>query len=692
MTKEKVKAAIISGSDKTSQAIKEQLDALLGKYITFTPFSQQKWKEQKEAIFDLALASTHILARQIAAKVKDNTTIISLRRTLLKQSWEKVLAIPPGTKLALVNDLLESAEETISLLYELGARHIELIPAYPGNIPDTEMVITPGESQLVPPHVKQIIDIGQRVVDVSTIIDILTRFSLLNDETRKMIAAYSEQIIPRNRGLQMTLQALMNTKNLLHKSLNLVPDGVIAYDNQGYITLFNQSAEQIFRVSGWDVIGRKIEDFLHEQKISHSVLQEAGEEHLIHVNQQDIVLNKLNMESDGLVIGGMFTLQVLQKVEELELKLRSQVKTVGHKAKYSFRDIITRSKKMKQVVETAEKVASTHLNVLILGESGTGKELFAHAIHQASKRAAFPFVAVNCSALPDHLLESELFGYEEGAFTGARKGGKPGLFELAHRGTIFLDEIGDISPNMQSRLLRVIQQKEVLKIGGTQVLPVDVRIVAATNRDLQKMVCEGKFRADLYYRLNVVPIVVPPLRERKEDILALAEYFLQRRNDFRQLPWDVQQLLLQYHWPGNVRELENTMEYLACMSKGSIEATQLPFLSNMGKHSRTTEKKQGTAAAAWAVSAESLPTPHKFSDVDVKFLILQIIYREMANGNTVGRKKLVQLAKRENVLISEYELRKILDALRKEGLIEVSVGRSGCKLTESGYKKVKQRD
>ncbi len=675
MVDTKIKVAVISGFVNTSKAISKQLDILFGKYITFIPFSTKQWTEADVEI-DLALVSSNILARQIASHLKAGTEIIILRRTLLKRSWEKVLSIPHGTRLLVVNDLRDSAEETVALLYELGARHIELIPFYPElvDIPQIDLAITPGESQHVPSFAKQVIDIGERVVDVSTLVDLLTKFGLLNNETRAILRTYSEQIISRSQGLEVTMQGLIHTKNLLQNTLDMVQDGVIAYDNDGIITIFNRSAELILKTRGYEAIGKKIEDLLRREGMDTSILNEEVKDRLIHVKQQNIVWNKLNVESDGETTGAMFTLQVAQKVEELELKLRAQIKAIGHEAKYTFADLITKSEEMNKVVRIAKKVAESDLSVLILGESGTGKELFAHAIHNSSRISKYPFVAVNCSALPDNLLESELFGYEEGAFTGAKRGGKPGLFELAHKGTIFLDEIGDISPTLQSRLLRVIQQKEVLKVGGTKVLPVDVRVIAATNRDLARLVAEGKFRDDLYYRLNVVPIHVPSLRDRKEDIPVLAMHFLKRRHFLGSISSDALALLQEYHWPGNVRELENTMQYLAFMSDGAIEADSLPFSKQV------MQKQNRERACPPSVATTELP---------IESLILSIILQAQQNSQTVGRKKLVQLVRSAGSLVTEYEIRKITERMSQEGLIEVSVGRSGCKLTAKGFAAVK---
>jgi Nif-specific regulatory protein len=260
--------------------------------------------------------------------------------------------------------------------------------------------------------------------------------------------------------------------------------------------------------------------------------------------------------------------------------------------KYRINNIIGNSNKMREVFQMISQVSRSNATVLIRGESGTGKELVANSIHYNSTRSKAPFVKVNCAAIPNNLIESELFGHEKGAFTGAIKQ-KPGRFELAHKGTIFLDEIGSIEPDVQVRLLRVLQEREFERVGGHRTLKVDVRIIAATNKNLEKAVDEESFRGDLYYRLNVFPIYMPPLRERKTDILLLADFFLERyaeENDreVKRLSTPAIDMLMAYHWPGNVRELENCIEraVLLC-EEGAIHSYHLPPTLQTGKESGT---------------------------------------------------------------------------------------------------------
>ena len=237
----------------------------------------------------------------------------------------------------------------------------------------------------------------------------------------------------------------------------------------------------------------------------------------------------------------------------------------------SFDDILGDSDSMVKLKENAKQIAGSSSTVLIQGESGTGKELLARAIHNYGEFSDKPFIAINCAAIPDNLLESELFGYEEGAFSGAKKGGKLGKFQLAHEGTIFLDEIGEMPIHLQPKLLRVLQEREIEKLGGTGTIPVEVRVIAATNRNLEELIKEGKYREDLFYRLNVIPFKMTPLRERKEDIPLLLEYFLDKYNDslgknIKGYTMEAEKTLINYKWKGNVRELQNVVEYMVNMS------------------------------------------------------------------------------------------------------------------------------
>ena len=292
---------------------------------------------------------------------------------------------------------------------------------------------------------------------------------------------------------------------------------------------------------------------------------------LININGQRYMVKYRLISGETSAIGTLITTSSASRILQEEQHIRKGLVRRGLTSKYTFRDIIAVSERMCSKVDMAKKFSRVNSNVLLTGETGTGKELFAHSIHAASARAEQPFVAVNCATLPENLLESELFGYEAGAFSGASREGKTGLFEQAHHGTIFLDEIGEIPVALQAKLLRVLQEKEVRRVGSTNVIPIDVRVISATNVNIQQQIQQGKFRSDLLYRLNTLEIHIPPLRERPEDILPLIEHQMriiaaEQGTTPPELTPEAQELLKQYRWPGNVRELRNICERIVVMS------------------------------------------------------------------------------------------------------------------------------
>ncbi|RKD31266.1 sigma 54-interacting transcriptional regulator [Thermohalobacter berrensis] len=364
-------------------------------------------------------------------------------------------------------------------------------------------------------------------------------------------------------------------KKQLQTILNFAHEGIIAVDKKGIIGVYNAAAEKILGIPASEVIGKKINEAIPNTKLPY--ILKTGKMELGSIQKIDktyIATNRVPIIIENKILGAVATFQDITKIQELEQKIRQQLSERGLIAKHTFKDIKGKSKIIKDTIKLAKKYSLINSTVLIQGESGTGKELFAQAIHNESDRKNGPFVAINCAALPSNLLESELFGYQEGAFTGARKGGKQGLFELAHNGTIFLDEISEMDIRLQSRILRVIQEKEVMRIGDDKVIPVDVRIIAATNKDLRQEVINDNFREDLYYRLNVLNLKIPPLRERKEDIRLLVKVFLEKfkkkyNSKIERIDSEVLTILENYDWPGNVRELQNVIEKIVviCESK-----------------------------------------------------------------------------------------------------------------------------
>ncbi len=351
-------------------------------------------------------------------------------------------------------------------------------------------------------------------------------------------------------------------------------EGIIGVDRENMIRVFNPSAAKILRLSTAATIGRDIREILPEHYIVGCL--QHGKEYLgdiQRINQVNILLNIAPIKVANEITGAIVTFQEASRIVEMEEKIRKELYTKGLVAQYRFEQILGISAEITEVKRIAQEFSAIDATVLISGASGTGKELFAQSMHNCSLRRKGPFVAVNCASLPSNLMESELFGYVEGAFTGANRKGKPGLFELAHKGTIFLDEISEMDKYGQSRLLRVIQERQVRRLGDDKNIPVDVRIIAASNRNLFRLVREGVFREDLFYRLNVLTLNLPVLKERMGDVRFLAEYFLtemcKKLNKTLSVESAALQLLESYEWTGNIRELRNFMERLAIMVRGT---------------------------------------------------------------------------------------------------------------------------
>nr|WP_277603109.1 sigma 54-interacting transcriptional regulator [Brevibacillus sp. SYP-B805] len=376
--------------------------------------------------------------------------------------------------------------------------------------------------------------------------------------------------------------------------INQLYDGLVMCDKHGYITMINETYCEFLGTTIEEAIGKHVTEVIENTRM-HIVLETGKPEidQLMRIGDREIIVSRMPLREGDQIVGALGKVvfsdlrelrSIVERYNIMERKLdfyRQELKRMMG-AKYSFDHLFADHPLMKEAIKLAKRIAQTKSSVFILGESGTGKELFAHAIHEASPRAENAFVRVNCAAIPKDLMEAELFGYEEGAFTGAKKGGKPGKIELANGGTLFLDEIGDMPLDMQVKLLRVLQEREVERIGGTRPIPVDIRVIAATHRPLEQLIKEGKFREDLYYRLHVFTINIPPLRVQGESILAMANHLIAKLNrelytQVEGLSDRVKQVFLSHRWPGNVREMQNVLERAVQLAeKGPLELEHLP--------------------------------------------------------------------------------------------------------------------
>lgn len=378
-----------------------------------------------------------------------------------------------------------------------------------------------------------------------------------------------------------TINQERTRSDIIRIMLNHNEDGIIAIDNEDHILAINNQAYRVFQLSTvGELTGQPVSAVYPSGEWDRLLEKGSEKEQIISLHDKKYYVQYKPLSEAEAGAGALIFIKNTDRIMEEESRIRRGLSEKGLTAKYTFEDILGQSEAIRGNIRMAERYSRVNSNVLIIGETGTGKELFAHSIHQASRRSHQPFVALNCAALPENLLESELFGYEAGAFSGAAKGGKIGLFELAHKGTIFLDEIGEIPITLQAKLLRVLQEKEIRRIGSTSVHPVDVRVISATNINIEEKIREGQFRSDLYYRLNLLDISLPPLRERKEDIQELVDAYLTRfacemGKSIPTVTEDAARILKEHSWQGNVRELRNICERLTVLNDTSVISEEL---------------------------------------------------------------------------------------------------------------------
>lgn len=577
----KKQVAVITRAKEIRNSMKDQIDMIFGELVETNIYSLEDKTIDKLKKSDLYVVSSSAY-EYLDEKFLKNKNLVIVDYTISKERKNFLKNFPKGTKAVFFNVSQKMCMEAIAMMYHLGVNNIEFIPAYPNmeNFPKNNLIITPAETKLLPKEAegRDIIDIGHRILDANTIIEIALKLEFEHILYYKKIKEYLDTVATNDYSLNKILEKATQSESQLGILMGILDIAIIGVDKDNFICSCNEGAEKILNRKSINLIGNSACDIL--SCVPFGEVRETKQEirsRLVTVNGEYVNLNITPVIKAENYMGAFAVLQRFKEEEQKQHELRRQLLNKGHKAKYTFDDILGESGAIKKIKEIAKKMAKTNSAVLITGESGTGKELFAHAVHNYSDRKDYPFVAVNCAAIPENLLESELFGYEEGAFTGAKKGGKIGLFEFAHMGTLFLDEIEGMSPALQIKLLRVIQEKEIMKIGGGKVINIDVRIIAATNEELRKLVKENKFRKDLYYRINTLPIMIPPLREREGDVYLLLEKFKTEIGaDFKFTP-KAKEAFKMYNWEGNIRELKNYVEFFNFMGEEYINFEDMPL-------------------------------------------------------------------------------------------------------------------
>lgn len=658
-------AVVTDTNSKLAKFLKSNLEVVFNDCVKINNYYLNELKEDALIEDDIVLIMIKERAMKVHKHVKDTKRIIVLDRTIKEKEIYKIFSIPEGVDVLVVNDNKETTLEMLSLLYQLGINHLNLIPYEEGkDYSYINIAITPGESRVVPTYINEIIDVGDRCIDMSAFLKIITMLNIDNREVSNRLIKYSDNIVNLDIGVKDRFKEVFLKNEEMDTIINLSKDGILLTTKDGEIALYNKSFKDIFNFYD-NLVGKSINELFTFDMKKLNELDEINNEVIKYKNKY-LNINKKSVMHFGKKTAQYYNIQEITYIKQLEQNLSKKLREKGQISRYKFGDMVTNSKSMLECIKLAKKLATSDLTVLITGESGTGKELLAQSIHNASKRNKQPFIAVNCAAMPENLLESELFGYEGGAFTGALKEGKEGLFEQAHNGTIFLDEIGDMPLLLQTKLLRVLQERQVMRIGSQKVMDIDVRVVAATNKNLVEMINRGEFRVDLYYRLNVLPINIPSLKERRDDIIPLMQHFMNRKFELTE---EVRDILHSYDWPGNIRELKNIVDYISLMCETEmITAEDLPFYMLQVSNNFQIEMNALEAKGDTFKATEILKIVQAYNEVN----------------KTLGRSNIVKIFIDKGINITEGEVRRILTVLNELKFINSSVGRKGSEITTKG--------
>lgn len=676
MKTEERKLNILCETKKDAQFLKELLEYNIYEKITIHDYSfEEGFTDSLDN--SLVLIPGEFLYEK-AVKICPNSKIITAKRVIISENLEKVMILPRGKKVLVINYPSVVTVDTINNLKELGLTHLEYVPFVENSgdtYEDIDTVITPAHLHLCPTHIKNRIDLGKRTIDFSTCLELIMELGLDIKNINNFTRHYNQIMIKAGYKVASLLLKTEKLSKNMETAFSKIKDSIIVIDENNCISAFNTASEELFEMQKGEVLGKRYNDVFREYPDFHVLLQEEDNVHeaLVDIQAKRVVVSITYIKNED-VLTRLCTLSEVLSIQNTEENVRRKLYKRGYVAKYTFDSIDGSSRAIKDAIHKAMKFSKTNNTVLIIGESGTGKELFAQAIHNSSYRCNGPFLGINFAAIPDNLVESELFGYEEGAFTGALKGGKAGLFEQAHKGTIFLDEIGDATPAIQSRLLRVLQEREVMRLGASKVIPIDVRVIAATNKDLLELVEKGTFRKDLYYRLNVLPIIIPPLRQRKEDIAAIMEGIIARFGKKIIIPESIIAIFRDYQWPGNVRELENTIQYISVIKdKEIIEINDLP---------PRLIGKEPSVKSALDVN-DALENDIQINGQDLYF-ILQRIYQANQEGKVIGRQMLAELSREQGYSLTDSKLKTRLKKLTVDGFIKTGKTKQGSIITPKG--------
>lgn len=579
------------------------------------------------------------------------------QRVINYRNLQEVIELEAGSRVLLVNDDKDTTAEAIDQLMEIGLTDLCYIPCFPGSPshPEITTAITPGERACIPEHVTRIIDIGVRTLDIRTIYDLAHLLEAEHLLNQSLVARYLSQIVTVSKSLSHSRRQAERTERLLSGIFDHVDSGIAYVGPDLKLVRTNPLFESILGQDQNHLLGRRLED-LFGPKFR---CPEEGS-FVVPIRARTVLLRIKALEDSERAHSFLVTADYTDTIHKLNRRIRQDSAPAQRRRLYTFSDYLTWDQNCRNMLALAEKFTRTGGAVLIQGESGTGKEILAQSIHSGSARRRAPFIPVNITSLTSTLAESELFGYEDASFTGAKKGGRAGIFELADCGTVFIDEIGDASLELQAKLLRALEQRSIRRVGGAEEIPIRASVIAATNRDLSAMLRDGNFRKDLFFRLNMFPLATIPLRKRPGDILSLLEHFLTQTlaPELVQtlLGPEIRSFFLRYHWPGNVRELMNAAEYIKLTHEGRpLTPQDLP--------------------------AYMLAPGDSQDRVFLAQTEYQLLSAVEANRG-IGRNRLHALLAQEGVDLGVGKIRALLKSLEERGL--VCQESSGCTITEQG--------
>lgn len=682
--------AVIAQKRELAEYIKSYLDIFFSRFANVKVYTTEEIKRIDEVKEKVVVISAYAIFKQVETKIRKDALLQTFSQVLSKENVSLLKEANISGQVLLVNVDYYNCMQTIAQLYEAGFQDIDFIPYYGENEDldrEIQIAVTLNELELVPTGIKKVVNIGNRAADIDCIIELAEKLNIKDIfSTPQAEEARNKTALGPSHFNKLFSEA-ENANKIIDSLIEYMDEGVIVTNLYGKIFTCNQKSRELLNLTE-----------LHDNFPVYEILpeidltknHEKAKAFLIKRNEKNLLVSNRRMFYQNSKCGNIITIVNYDEQEDNQYMVRNRIYGSNHRAKSKFSDIVGQSAAIQACIKNAERMAKSDASILITGPSGCGKEIFAQSIHNASTRKRYSFVALNCAAIPENLLESELFGYEKGAFTGANKEGKAGYFELAHKGTIFLDEIGEMPLALQSKLLRVIEERSFARIGSSKLINVDIRIIAATNQNLQKLVDEKQFRQDLFFRLNVLPLQIPSIKERKEDALELLEHFKCINKWDWQLDEETRKFLEEYSWPGNVREIRNVAEYLDNVEGNPVTTEDLPQYMKSSKKDRekvetyeNASQKEMTAIDRLRASSHLNFILQEGRNIEIHKCILRVL---SVNGDKShkGRESITEELRDEGFLYSEAEIRDCMKKLSDGGYIKSRRGPGGSWILPRG--------